>query len=110
MQINPYTDGGGKLDVNLFDGIDRIRNRNDGIDQQEALGEEMEVDSDVNEDDNRERQLDDSFEDWYRNVGYWVQQKEELTQVPKANVFEVASEMDAVLKNPKITDNDETDR
>ena len=96
--------------MNLFDGIDRIRNRNDGIDQQEALGEEMEVDSDVNEDDNRERQLDDSFEDWYRNVGYWVQQKEELTQVPKANVFEVASEMDAVLKNPKITDNDETDR
>ncbi|MFD0697543.1 hypothetical protein ACFQZT_26045 [Paenibacillus sp. GCM10027628] len=80
--------------MNLFDGIDRIRNRNDGEDQQEVLGEKMEVDSDVNEDDNRERQLDDSFADWYRNVGYWVQQKEELTQVPKANVFEAASEMD----------------
>nr|WP_145164438.1 hypothetical protein [Paenibacillus terrae] len=53
-----------------------------------VLGEETEVDSDVNEDRNREQRLDDSFQDWYHNIGYWVQQKENMTQVPKSNVFD----------------------
>lgn len=53
-----------------------------------VLREETEVDSDVNEDRNREQQLDDSFQDWYRNIGYWVQQKDDMTQVPKSNVFD----------------------
>ncbi|WP_433616398.1 hypothetical protein [Paenibacillus cellulositrophicus] len=58
-----------------------------------VLRKEMEVDSDVNEDSNREQQLDDSFQDWYRN-GYWVQQKENMTQVPKSNVFDDIPEME----------------
>ncbi|KRE49064.1 hypothetical protein ASG81_05390 [Paenibacillus sp. Soil522] len=56
--------------------------------------EELEVDSDVNEDRNREQQLDDSFQDWYRNIGYWVQQKDDITQVPKANVFDAFPDLD----------------
>ncbi|MEK5641441.1 hypothetical protein BK138_13930 [Paenibacillus rhizosphaerae] len=59
-----------------------------------VLRKEMEVDSDVNEDSNREQQLDDSFQDWYRNIGYWVQQKENMTQVPKANVFDDIPELE----------------
>ncbi|MBD0384439.1 hypothetical protein ICC18_30830 [Paenibacillus sp. WST5] len=58
------------------------------------LGKELEVDSDVNEDRNREQQLDASFQDWYRNIGYWVQQKEDMTQVPKASVFDAAADTD----------------
>lgn len=58
------------------------------------LNKDMEFDSDVNEDRGRELQLDASFEDWYRNIGYWVQQKEDMTQVPKSNVFDVAANMD----------------
>ncbi len=56
-----------------------------------VLGEEMEVDSDVNEDPGRELQLDDSYEVWYRNIGYWVEQKDEITQVPQTNAFEAAT-------------------
>lgn len=59
-----------------------------------VLRKEMEVDSDVNEDSNREQQLDDSFQDWYRNIGYRVQQKENMTQVPKANVFDDIPELE----------------
>ncbi|WP_036720098.1 hypothetical protein [Paenibacillus harenae] len=64
--------------------------RKDGVqkDVYGVLRAETEVDSDVNEDRNREQQLDDSFQDWYRNIGYWVQQKEDMTQVPKSNVFD----------------------
>jgi hypothetical protein len=76
--------------VNTSDDINPKQNRNEGF-----LGEEIEVDSDVNEDRNREQQLDDSFQYWYRNVGYWVQQKEDITQVPQENVFDAAVEMDA---------------
>lgn len=76
--------------MNSSDDINRKQNRNDGF-----LVEGLEVDSDVNEDRNREQQLDDSFQYWYRNVGYWVQQKENMTQVPKENVFDVAADMDS---------------
>ncbi len=62
---------------------DRVDEDNDAV-----LREELEVDSDVNEDRSREQQLDDSFQDWYRNIGNWVQQKDDITQVPKANVFD----------------------
>ncbi|OZB94468.1 hypothetical protein CJP46_17900 [Paenibacillus sp. XY044] len=58
------------------------------------LRKETEVDSDVNEDSNREQQLDDSFQDWYLNIGYWVQQKENMTQVPKSNVFDDIPELE----------------
>ncbi|WP_336785824.1 hypothetical protein [Paenibacillus sp. MMO-177] len=54
----------------------------------------IELDSDANEDPGRERQLDSSFEEWYRNIGHWEKQKLEITQVPKSNVFDVAANMD----------------
>ncbi|WP_217282746.1 hypothetical protein [Paenibacillus alginolyticus] len=76
--------------MNTSDDINQKQIRNDVF-----LGEGLEVDSDVNEDRNREQQLDDSFQYWYRNVGYWVQQKEDMTQVPKENVFDAAADMDA---------------
>ncbi|WP_223068657.1 hypothetical protein [Paenibacillus caui] len=76
--------------MNAFDDNGRGRNKEEG-----SLTGEMEVDSDVYEDQNREKQLDDSFEDWYRNIGHWVEQKEDMTQVPKDNVFEAATELDA---------------
>ncbi|RAP78494.1 hypothetical protein [Paenibacillus montanisoli] len=58
------------------------------------LNKNTEFDSDVNEDLGREQQLDASFEDWYRNMGKWVQQTEDMTQVPESNVFDVAANMD----------------
>ncbi|SDN68492.1 hypothetical protein SAMN04487897_10476 [Paenibacillus sp. yr247] len=90
--------------MNLFDDINRKQNRNSG-----GLGEEMEVDSDVNEDRNREQQLDASFQYWYRNVGYWVQQKEDMTKVPKANVFEAAADLDADHELSETVEENEMD-
>lgn len=78
--------------MKAFDHNERERDRNPG---EESPAQEMEVDSDVNQDPGREAQLDDSFETWYRNIGYWVQQKEEMTQVPEDNVFEAAVKLDA---------------
>lgn len=81
-----------------FDDMEQELDRqNDGktADVYGVLGKEMEVDSDVNEDRNRERQLDASFEDWYRNIGYWVQQKNDLTRVPHDNVFDAMEDFDA---------------
>lgn len=91
--------------MNAFNDINRKQNRNDGV-----LGEEIEVDSDVNEDRNRELQLDASFQEWYRNIGYWVQQKEDMTQVPKANVFDAAADMDAEYELDETTEDEEMDR
>lgn len=71
-----------------FDRIDIRENISDIPDQ------DMEVDSDVNDDPGRELQLDASFQDWYRNIGYWVRQKEDMTQVPQSDVFEAAAEID----------------
>ncbi|CAH1232708.1 hypothetical protein PAECIP111891_07075 [Paenibacillus allorhizoplanae] len=88
--------------MNAFDNINRKQN---GV-----LGEEIEVDSDVNEDRNREQQLDASFQDWYRNIGYWVQQKEDMTQVPKANVFDAAAGMDEEYELNDTTEDEEMDR
>lgn len=71
--------------------------RNDRADEDyyAVLREELEVDSDVNEDRNREQQLlDDSFQDWYRNIGYLMQQKDDITQVPKANGFDAFPDID----------------
>ncbi|WP_216628243.1 hypothetical protein [Paenibacillus germinis] len=91
--------------MNTPDDINRKQNREDGF-----LVEGLEVDSDVNEDRNRELQLDDSFQYWYRNVGYWVQQKEDITQVPKENVFDAAAEMDAEQELNETTEDDEINR
>lgn len=59
-----------------------------------VLGNEMEVDSDVNEDRNREEQVDDSFEAWYENINDQVKRKLDLTNVPQDNVFDSAVGMD----------------
>lgn len=76
--------------------FDDSEDRKDGVnkDVYGVLREETEVDSDVNEDRNREQQLDDSFQDWYRNIGFWAQQKEDMTKVPKSNVFDASPETD----------------
>jgi hypothetical protein len=55
---------------------------------------ELEVDSDINEDPNREDLLDGSFEDWYGNIKETVKRKLELTNVPEENVFETAISLD----------------
>lgn len=62
-----------------------------------VLGNEMEVDSDVNEDRNREEQVDDSFEAWYGNINDQVKRKLDLTNVPQDNVFESAIDLDEDL-------------
>ncbi|HZG17501.1 MAG TPA: hypothetical protein VE710_21170 [Candidatus Bathyarchaeia archaeon] len=59
-----------------------------------VFGNKIEVDSDVNEDRNREEQLDNSFEAWYGNIGDQVKQKLDLTNVPLANVFDSAASLD----------------
>lgn len=55
-----------------MDTFNDTEDRKDGVykDVYGVLRKETEVDSDVNEDRNREQQLDDSFQDWYRNIGY----------------------------------------
>lgn len=80
-----------------MDTLNDSEDRKDGgnMDVYGVLREETEVDSDVNEDCNREQQLDDSFQDWYRNIGYWVQQKEDMTQVPKSDVFDDSPDIDS---------------
>lgn len=59
-----------------------------------VLGNEVEVDSDVNEDRNREEQLDDSFEAWYGNMDDQVKQKLDLTSVPQDRVLDSAVGLD----------------
>ncbi|MFD1956618.1 hypothetical protein ACFSL6_21145 [Paenibacillus thailandensis] len=59
-----------------------------------VLGNKIEVDSDVNEDRNREERLDDSFEAWYGKMGEQIKQKMELTNVPKDNVFDAAEDLE----------------
>jgi len=54
----------------------------------------IEVDSDVNEDRDREKQLDDSFQAWYENIDEQVKRKFDLTNVPEANVFDAAVNLD----------------
>lgn len=52
----------------------------------------IEVDSDVNEDADREVQLDESFEAWYRTMDQQIRQKDELTNIPAENVYESTEE------------------
>lgn len=54
----------------------------------------IEVDSDVNEDHNREEQLDNSFEAWYGSISAQVKRKLDLTNVPQANVYDSIVDMD----------------
>ena len=58
------------------------------------LGSTFEVDSDVNEDPKREKQLDASFEAWYENIGDQVKRKVDLTDVPQENVLDAAENLD----------------
>jgi len=55
---------------------------------------DMEMDSDVNEDSNREWQLDQSFEEWYAKMENQIHRQEGITRVPIQNVFEAAEDMD----------------
>ncbi|MDR9854913.1 hypothetical protein RJP21_14965 [Paenibacillus sp. VCA1] len=48
----------------------------------------------MNEDRNREEQLDDSFEAWYGNINDQVKQKLDLTSVPQDSVLDSAVAMD----------------
>lgn len=59
-----------------------------------VLGRKIEADSDVNEDRNREEQLDDSFEGWYDQIRDQVKNKLELTNVPDDNVFDNAVDLE----------------
>ncbi|MCP3775525.1 hypothetical protein NLX71_19830 [Paenibacillus sp. MZ04-78.2] len=54
----------------------------------------LEVDSDVNDDPNREAQLDQSFQSFYENIKRQVRAKEEITNVPGESVFDAAVGMD----------------
>ncbi|WP_240479791.1 hypothetical protein [Paenibacillus wynnii] len=63
-------------------------------DEYGVIGNEIEVDSDVNEDRNREKQLDNSFEAWYGNIDDQVKNKLALTNVPQDNVFDAAVNLD----------------
>lgn len=63
-------------------------------DDDEVLGNKIEVDSDVNEDRDREEQLDDSFEAWYGNINDQVKLKLDLTKVPQDIVFDSGVGMD----------------
>ncbi|KOP64974.1 hypothetical protein AMS62_06690 [Bacillus sp. FJAT-18019] len=63
-------------------------------DDYEVLGNKIEVDSDVNEDRDREEQLDDSFEAWYENINDQVKLKLDLTKVPQDSVFDSGVAMD----------------
>ncbi|MDO3676849.1 hypothetical protein [Paenibacillus ehimensis] len=58
----------------------------------------MEVDSDVNDDPNREALLDQSFQSFYENIKRQVRAKEDLTNVPGESVFDAAVGMDEVTE------------
>lgn len=58
----------------------------------------MEVDSDVNDDPNREALLDQSFQSFYENIKQQVRAKEDLTNVPGESVFDAAVGMDEVTE------------
>jgi hypothetical protein len=53
-----------------------------------------EIDSDANQDRNREQQLDESFEAWYEQMENQIHQQEGITRVADRNVFEAADDMD----------------
>jgi hypothetical protein len=55
----------------------------------------MEVDSDVNEDPNRESLLDRSMVDFTENIRQVIRQKNLITNVPEPSVFDAAVEIDA---------------
>ncbi|KPV55635.1 hypothetical protein QJ48_32230 [Paenibacillus sp. A3] len=54
----------------------------------------LEVDSDVNDDPNREALLDQSFQSFYENIKRQVRAKEDITNVPGESVFDAAIGMD----------------
>ncbi|WP_204343659.1 hypothetical protein [Paenibacillus elgii] len=58
----------------------------------------LEVDSDVNNDPNREALLDQSFQSFYENIKQQVRAKEDITNVPGESVFDAAVGMDEVTE------------
>lgn len=58
----------------------------------------MEVDSDVNDDPNREALLDQSFQSFYENIKQQVRAKEDISNVPGESVFDAAVGMDEVTE------------
>jgi hypothetical protein len=59
------------------------------------VSDRLEFDSDVNEDRNRELELDRSFDNWVAaNIENQTRQQEEMTEAPHDNVFDAAEEMD----------------
>ncbi len=54
--------------------------------------DDIELDSDKNEDPNREWQLDQSFEEWYSSIEDQVLRQQELTRVPQESVFDVVAD------------------
>jgi hypothetical protein len=59
------------------------------------VSDSLEFDSDVNEDRNRELELDRSFDNWVAaNIENHTRQQEEITEAPHDNVFDAAEEMD----------------
>ncbi|GLI06822.1 hypothetical protein YDYSG_28520 [Paenibacillus tyrfis] len=58
----------------------------------------LEVDSDVNNDPNREALLDQSFQSFYENIKQQVRAKEDITNVPGESVFDAAVRLDEVTE------------
>ncbi|MFB0843474.1 hypothetical protein [Paenibacillus oleatilyticus] len=58
----------------------------------------LEVDSDVNNDPNREALLDQSFQSFYENIKQQVRAKEDITNVPGESAFDAAIGMDEVTE------------
>lgn len=47
------------------------------------------------EEQKRNNENKEESDELYRNIESWVKQKEDMTQVPKENVFDAAVKMDA---------------
>ncbi|MCK9860992.1 hypothetical protein [Paenibacillus sp. ATY16] len=70
------------------------KSQNEPTESESRFHKNIELDSDVNEDRGRELQLDASFEEWYRTIGHWEEQKLEMKQATESNVFDDAANMD----------------
>lgn len=73
---------------------DRRRDEEDFIDYYGVTSDMRELDSDVNEDANREALLDESLQQFYEQTKRQVRQKHELTNVPGPSVFDAAIGLD----------------
>ncbi|MCP1308077.1 hypothetical protein [Paenibacillus tyrfis] len=72
--------------------------KNKKADENAADIRSLEVDSDVNNDPNREALLDQSFQSFYENIKQQVRAKEDITNVPGESVFDAAVGLDEVTE------------